>query len=69
MEIKTVWILTYTNPANDYQREIFGVYADEDLANDSLNDELLQPQREFYKDEEQLWNEFDPDIKEHKIYF
>jgi hypothetical protein len=69
MEIKTVWILTYNDLGMDGQRSIYGVFASEDLAEIAMNDELLQPLRECFDDEEQLLHTIDPDIEEHKIYF
>lgn len=65
--MKTVFVLTFINIFNDNEREIFGVYADKDLATDAMNDELLLPLRECFNDEEQLLCAIDPDIKEYEI--
>ena len=64
---KTVWVLTYNDWTNGNKREIFGVYADEDSANDALNDDLLLPFNDTVTEGDVLWAVLDPEITQHHI--
>lgn len=76
-KLKSVWILTFKTSEND--REIFGVYTNEDAANDALNDELLLPSFLEIKEREpnlsddeiydQLFNDCDPQVTMCKINY
>lgn len=75
-KLKSVWVLTYKGSETD--REIFGVYTNEDAACDALNDELLLPsfleikERTTLSDDEiydQLFNDYDPQVTMCKINY
>ena len=68
-KIKTAWILTIN--AFEGGQEIYGVYANEDLANDAINDELFMDylNGRTATDElvESFYADINPDIQEHQI--
>ena len=76
-KLKSVWVLTYKGSETD--REIFGVYTNEDAACDALNDELLLPSLLEIKEQEpnlsddeiydQLFNDYDPQVTMCKINY
>lgn len=65
-KLKSVWVLTYKGSETD--REIFGVYTNEDAACDALNDELLLPGFLEYKKQEEQQKFSQEPLSDDEIY-
>ena len=71
--LNSVWILTLKTPGND--REIFGVFSNENAANDALENDLFSQCAEEYEGQNLsneeihslLIDELDPDIQKYKV--
>ena len=72
-QIKSVWVLVYNDLGTDGMRKVYGVYANEDLANDALNDEIFLPLYSGPNPSEaevnELYDVLDPEITEHIINY